>query len=86
MATSWRFVLIVLIAAIVVAATFAVYMLLELNDDAPRSKFGGIENFVPAPEVKMAPRVEFLDKHGGTLTLENRTDRPGCRAVVRVPV
>jgi thiol-disulfide isomerase/thioredoxin len=70
MATSWRFVLFVLIAAIVVAGTFAVYMLHELNDDDPRSKIGGIENFRPAREVKMAPRVAFLDKHGRKLTLE----------------
>jgi thiol-disulfide isomerase/thioredoxin len=70
MATSWRFVLFVLIAAIVVAATFAVYMLLELNDDEGRTKFGGIESFVPTHGVKMAPHVEFLDKHGDGLTLE----------------
>ena len=60
----------VLIAAIVVAATFAVYMLLELNDDEGRAKFGGIESFVPTHGVKMAPHVEFLDKHGNGLTLE----------------
>ncbi len=71
MATSWRFVVIILIAAIVVAATFAVYMLVRLNDDGAPPKSGGIESFVWTYGVKMAPHVEFLDEDGDKLTLEN---------------
>jgi signal transduction histidine kinase len=29
---------------------------------------------------------QIAEAHGGTLTLENRTDRPGCRALLRLPV
>jgi thiol-disulfide isomerase/thioredoxin len=70
MATSLRFVLIVLVLAIVAAGAFAVYMLHELNDDGPRPAIGGIESFVAAHGVKMAPHIEFLDEDGEKLTLE----------------
>jgi nitrogen fixation/metabolism regulation signal transduction histidine kinase len=29
---------------------------------------------------------QIAEAHGGTLTLENRTDRPGCRAFLRLPI
>ena len=29
---------------------------------------------------------QIAEAHGGTLTLENRPDRPGCRASLRLPV
>ena len=29
---------------------------------------------------------QIAEAHGGTLTLENRTDRRGCRAYLRLPV
>ena len=41
--------MIVIVGAIVAAAAFAVYLLSGLND-APPSKLGGIENFIPARE------------------------------------
>ncbi|MCE9522070.1 MAG: TlpA family protein disulfide reductase [Alphaproteobacteria bacterium] len=72
MNTSIRLVLIVLAGAIVAAAAFAVYMLSGLNDEEePLDKLGGIENFIPAREVKMAPSVQFLGKNGEKLNLEN---------------
>jgi len=72
MKTSIRLVLIVLAGAIVAAATFAVYMLSGLNDEEePLNKLGGIENFIPAREVKMAPPVQFLGEDGEKLNLEH---------------
>ena len=29
---------------------------------------------------------QIAEAHGGSLTLENRTDSPGCRAFLRLPV
>jgi two-component system nitrogen regulation sensor histidine kinase NtrY len=29
---------------------------------------------------------QIAEAHGGSLTLENRTDRPGCRAYLRLPI
>jgi signal transduction histidine kinase len=29
---------------------------------------------------------QIAEAHGGSLTLENRTDRAGCRAFLRLPV
>jgi len=29
---------------------------------------------------------QIAEAHGGTLTLENRTDRRGCRARLRIPI
>jgi signal transduction histidine kinase len=29
---------------------------------------------------------QIAEAHGGTLTLENRADRQGCRAILRLPV
>jgi len=35
--------------------------------------------------IGLALSRRIAEAHGGSLTLENRGDRPGCRAVVRVP-
>lgn len=70
MTTGWRWIVIVLVGAIVAAATFAVYMLAGLNDDGVPSKLGSIENFIPAREIKPAPLLTFLDEEGTKLTLE----------------
>ena len=71
MKTSIRIVLIVLAGAIVAAAAFAVYMLAELDGgDEPRKTLGGVENYIPAREVKAAPALEFLGKDGKKLSLE----------------
>ena len=70
MIRSVRFVLIVLIGAILAAGTFAVYMLLGLAEEEAPSKLGGIDNFIPAREVKIAPPVPFLNEKGERLTLE----------------
>jgi thiol-disulfide isomerase/thioredoxin len=70
MTTSWRWIVIVLVGAIVAAATFAVYMLAGLNDDEVPSKLGSIDNFIAAREVKPAPLLTFLDEEGTKVTLE----------------
>ena len=70
MTTGWRWIVIVLVGAIVAAATFAVYMLAGLNDEEVPSKLGSIDNFIPAREIKPAPLLTFLDEEGGRLTLE----------------
>jgi thiol-disulfide isomerase/thioredoxin len=71
MRTSVRFVLIVLVGAILAAATFAVYILSGWNDEEqPLEKVGGIENFIAAREIAPAPLTHFLDEHGERLTLE----------------
>ena len=70
MTTSWRLIVIVLVGAIVAAGSFAVYMLLGLNDEDVPAQLGSIENFIPAREVKPAPLVTFLDEDGAKLTLE----------------
>lgn len=67
--SAWRLLVIVIVGAIVAAAAFAVYLLSGLND-APPSKLGGIENFIPAREVLPAPTSQFLDEHGARLNLE----------------
>jgi len=36
--------------------------------------------------IGLALSRQIAEAHGGTLTLENRTDRRGCRAVLRLPV
>lgn len=66
-----RSVLIVLAGAIVAAAAVAVYMLAQLDGDEGSAKtLGGVENYIPAREVKAVPALEFLDKHGEKLSLE----------------
>lgn len=70
MTTSWRLIVIILVGAIVAAGSFAVYMLLGLNDEDVPAQLGSIENFIPAREVKPAPLVTFLDEDGAKLTLE----------------
>lgn len=64
-----RILIVVLVAAIVAAAAFAVYKLAGLNDEPP-TKLGGIENFIPAREVLPAPKTRFLDEFGVTADLE----------------
>jgi thiol-disulfide isomerase/thioredoxin len=71
MKTSFRFVVIVVVGAILAALTFAVYMLSGLNDEeGPLEKVGGIENYIAAREVKAAPLSQFLDEKGERITLE----------------
>lgn len=70
MTTSWRWVVIVLVGAIVAAGSFAVYMQSGLNDEVVPSKLGSIDNFLPAREIKPAPLLTFLDEDGEKLTLE----------------
>lgn len=70
MNSHWRLVVIVLVGAIVAAASFGVYMLLGLNDEEPPPKLGSIDNFIPAREIAPVPLVTFLDEDGAKLTLE----------------
>jgi thiol-disulfide isomerase/thioredoxin len=70
MITSRRLGVIVLVGAIVAAATFAVYMLAGLNDEEVPSKLGSIDNFLPAREIKQAPLLTFLDEEGTKVSLE----------------
>lgn len=70
MNSRWRLVVIVLVGAIVAAATFAVYMLAGLNDEEPPPKLGSVANFIPAREIAPAPLVTFLDEDEAKLTLE----------------
>jgi thiol-disulfide isomerase/thioredoxin len=70
MNSRWRLVMVVLVGAIVAAATFAVYMLIGLNDKEPPPKLGSIANFIPAREIAPAPLITFLDEDGAKLTLE----------------
>lgn len=70
MNSRWRLVVIVLVGAIVAAATFAVYMLAGLNDEEPPPKLGSVANFIAAREIAPAPLVTFLDEDEAKLTLE----------------
>lgn len=70
MNSHWRLVVIVLVGAIVAAASFGVYMLLGLNDEEPPPKLGSIDNFIPAREIAPVPLITFLDEDGAKLTLE----------------
>lgn len=70
MRTSLRFLLLVLGVAIVAAVAFGVYTLLGFDEEAPSERARGIENYIPAREVKMAPAVQFLNEEGERLTLE----------------
>ena len=36
--------------------------------------------------IGLALSRQIAEAHGGTLTLENRTGTPGCRALLRIPV
>ncbi|MDZ4841882.1 MAG: TlpA disulfide reductase family protein [Alphaproteobacteria bacterium] len=70
MTTSWRWIAVILVGAIVAAATFAVYMLSGLNDEEVPDKLGSIDNFIAAREIKPAPLLTFLDEEGTKVTLE----------------
>jgi signal transduction histidine kinase len=35
--------------------------------------------------IGLALCLQIAEAHGGTITLENREDRPGCRARLRLP-
>ena len=35
--------------------------------------------------IGLALSRQIAEAHGGTLTLDNRTDRQGCRALLRLP-
>lgn len=65
-----RILIFVLVAAIVAAAGFGVYLLTRLNDAPPPVKLGGIENFIPAREVLPAPKSAFLDEQGAMVNFE----------------
>lgn len=65
-----RILIFVLVAAIVAAAAFGVYMLGGFNDEPRSAKLGGIENFIPAREVLPAAKTSFLDETGATATLD----------------
>ncbi len=65
-----RILVVVLVAAIVAAAAFAVYLLGGFNDEPRQAKLGGIENFIPAREVLPAAKTSFLDEHGVTANLD----------------
>jgi thiol-disulfide isomerase/thioredoxin len=70
MSMNWRLVMIVLVGAIVAAGSFAVYLLLGLNDEGVPQKLGSIDNFIPARDIQPAPMTVFLDESGNKLTLE----------------
>ena len=36
--------------------------------------------------IGLALSRQIAEAHGGTLTLENRTDREGCEAMLRLPI
>ena len=36
--------------------------------------------------IGLALSRQIAEAHGGTITLENRPDRPGCRATIRLPL
>jgi thiol-disulfide isomerase/thioredoxin len=57
-----RILIFVLVAAIVAAAAFGVYMLGGFNDEPRTAKLGGIENFIPAREVLPAAKTSFRGK------------------------
>jgi thiol-disulfide isomerase/thioredoxin len=65
-----RILVFVLVAAIVAAAGFGVYLLTRLNDEPLPKKLGGIENFIPAREVLPAAKSAFLDEHGVMVNLD----------------
>ena len=65
-----RVVVIVLIGAIVAAASVAVYMMLSPDDFPKRSKLAGMENYIPAREIKPVTPIHFLDEDGKDVTLE----------------
>jgi thiol-disulfide isomerase/thioredoxin len=76
MRTSFRFVMIALVGAILAALAFGVYLLSGLNEEEePLEKTGGIENFIAAREVKTVPSTQFLDEHGERINLEKYRGR-----------
>lgn len=65
-----RILVFVLVAAIVAATAFAVYLLGGFNNEPRTAKLGGIENFIPAREVLPAAKTSFLDEHGAIANLD----------------
>lgn len=70
MPLSLRLILIVLAGAIVALSCFAVYRTMFPEQVASHSKLEGMENYVPAKEVKPAPAVHFLNEAGKDLDLQ----------------
>jgi thiol-disulfide isomerase/thioredoxin len=65
-----RILLFVLVAAIVAAAGFGVYLLARLNEAPQPKKLGSIDNFIAAREVLPAPKSAFLDERGAMVNLD----------------
>jgi signal transduction histidine kinase len=62
-------------------------------EDDGRGIESGANIFVPfyttKPEgsgIGLVLSRQIAEAHGGTITLENRADRPGCVAVVKLPI
>ena len=44
----------------------------------------GVEEFYD--NISLALSLQIAEDHGSYLTLVNHTDRPGCRALLRLPI
>ena len=65
---------------------------IHVDDDGP-GLVAGTDVFVPFYTTKaqgsgigLTLSRQIAEAHGGSLTLENHTDRPGCRACLRLPL
>jgi len=65
---------------------------IHIDDDGP-GLADGVDVFVPFYTTKdrgsgigLTLSRQIAEAHGGTLTLENRTAQPGCRACLRLPL
>lgn len=70
MPLSLRLVFIVLAGAIVAVSSFAVYRTMFPEQAPAHSKLSGMENYVPAKQVKPAADIHFLDEAGKDLNLQ----------------